>query len=176
MIIIYILFSSSQNDILACPNNWVDCSMWVQDAVSLSTNITAEITRKEVDNFVRMCKIFAKNTECSNITRILPSSPANSIQVTHLIRLIERDISDSIVPSLSETRIRFELEIISMLKKYINEFDPSLKLYPFGSSQYSAITTNTNFNLLITTSKFRIFLKFLFKSKFINPFLMLRRW
>lgn len=152
IIIIYILLSSTQVGIIACPNNWENCMMWVQDAISLS-NITAEITKNEIDNFVRMCKFFAEYSDCSTIARNLEPSMLNSIQVTELIRLIERDVSDSIVTSLLKTRKRFELEIISTLEKYVYEFDPSLKLYPFGSSQYRVGATNTNFNILITTSK-----------------------
>lgn len=132
--------------------------MWVQDAISPSTNITAEITEKEVNNFVQMCKVFAEYSEFSNIAtnRSLCPAERNAIQVPDLIRAIEKDISDSNMTSLREARNRFELEIVSTLEKYICEFDASLKFYPFGSSQYVDRITNTNFNLLITTSWFLI--------------------
>lgn len=117
-------------NIIACSNNWENCAMWVQDVISLSTNITAEITEKEANNFVRMCQVFAKYSECSTIAS-----------------------SDSNMTPLLEARNRFELEIVSTLEKYIREFNPLLKFYPFGSSQYGDKIKDTNFNLLITTSK-----------------------
>lgn len=127
--------------------------MWVQDAISLSTNITAEITEIEANSFVRMCNIFAEYRECSTIARNLRQSELNTIQVMDLVRLIEKDISKSIKSSQSQARKQFELEIISTLEKYIHEFDPSLKLYPFGSSHYGIGITNANLNILVTTSK-----------------------
>lgn len=55
--------------------------MLVQDAISLSTNITAEITEIEANSFVRMCNIFAEYPECSTIARNLRQSELNTIQV-----------------------------------------------------------------------------------------------
>ena len=40
------------------PENWKNCSMYVQDLVRPDVNITAEISKKEADNFQQMCEIF----------------------------------------------------------------------------------------------------------------------
>lgn len=140
-------------DIIACSNNWENCAMWVQDAISLGTNITAEITEFEANSFVRMCNTFAEYPKYSTIARSLKQSELNTNQVMDLVRLIEKDISQSIETSQLQARKQFESEIISTLEKYIHEFDPSLKLYPFGSSHYGIRITNANLNILVTTSK-----------------------
>lgn len=150
--IIYLFLCSMNLDIIACLNNWENCAMWVQDAISLSTNIAAEITENEVDNFIRMCKVFAEHSECATRAGLEPSG-RNAIQVADLKELIENEISDSNITSRREARNRFELEIVSNLEKYIYEFSAKLKFYPFGSSQYGDKITNANFNLLIATSK-----------------------
>lgn len=150
--IIYLFLCSMNLDIIACLSNWENCAMWVQDAISLSTNIAAEITENEVDNFIRMCKVFAEHSECATSAGLGPSG-RNAIQVANLMEFIENEISDLSMASRREVRNRFELEIVSTLEKYICDFDTSLKFYPFGSSQYGDRITNSNFNLLITTSK-----------------------
>lgn len=142
-------FLSMRDAIKSCPMNWENCTMCVQDLISLSTNITAEMTKHEVDNFVRMCKIFS---ERSNISENISAS-INCDQVTIAIDLIEKEISESRVAAMLETRKRFELEIISILRKYVHQYDSSLELHPFGSSQYGVKIANTDFNLAVTTSK-----------------------
>lgn len=42
----------------SCPENWSNCVMHVQDMISPSTNITAEISKRDMDNFVNMCRMF----------------------------------------------------------------------------------------------------------------------
>lgn len=42
------------------PENWENCSMFVQDLVRLDINITAEIPKKQAETFQNMCKQFAK--------------------------------------------------------------------------------------------------------------------
>lgn len=92
------------NSISACPKNWKDCTMCVQDLISLHVNITAEITKQEVDNFMQMCKIFAKQlskcyVECSAIAANTPSTSGNIAQLIpnlkqddDLVSLIEKGI------------------------------------------------------------------------------------
>lgn len=145
-----------------CPENWENCTMFVQDIVSLGTNITAEITKKEVDNFVRMCQIFAKHVlkfedECMK-SHVKPINPvgdrALSVdQSTNVLELVEKIITNSHVPAVLAVRQRAELEIISTLTKYIREFRPSLKLYPFGSAQYGIKFAYANLNVLIVDGK-----------------------
>lgn len=136
--------------------------MCVQDFVSLSTNITAEIIKKEVDTFIRMCQIFSKHVpkfddECliSQVDTIALAGvqTLNANQNTNVIELIEKEIANSRVPAVLEMRKRVELEIISTLTKYIRDFKPSVKLYPFGSTQYGIKFANANFNLLIVNGE-----------------------
>lgn len=155
--------------IKACPKNWENCTMCVQDLISLRTNITAEIIKQEVDNFVRMCQIFTKHLpkfddECSkspasssvnNMDLSLSGERTlNSNQHMILINLIDKEIKNSRSPAVVEVRQRAELEITSTMAKFIREFNPSLKLYPFGSTQYGIRFANTNFNLLIVNGSF----------------------
>lgn len=152
-----------RNDIAACSKNWEDCTMCVQDLILPHKNITAEITKQEVDNFVRMCQMFAKQLpncydECSTTTQATTSKislPSQNLeQEADFICSIEERISNTRLPAVLETRKHFEEEITSILGTYIQKFDPSLKLYPFGSTQYGVKIANANFNLLITTSEF----------------------
>lgn len=138
--------------------------MFVQDIVLLDTNITAEISKNEVDNFVGMCQIFSKygsklDDECT-MSQSKPSSPIGdpTLSINHttnLIELIEKEIASSHVPAVLEMRQRAELEIISTLTKYVRDFKPSLKLYPFGSTQYDIKLACSNFNLLIVDGEFQ---------------------
>lgn len=41
-----------------CPENWQNCTMYVQDLVRPEINITAEISKEEAENFQHMCQIF----------------------------------------------------------------------------------------------------------------------
>lgn len=145
-----------RDGIAACPNNWQNCVMWVQDIILPHINITAEITKEEVDSFVSMCRIFSEyvptfydDNECLDGSSLL-----NPLHDANLLNLIENGISKSKSPEILKERRRAELEIISTLTKYIREFDPSLTLYPFGSTRYGIELANANLNLLVVTSKF----------------------
>lgn len=160
--------------IKACPKNWENCTMCVQDIISSHINITAEISKQEVDNFVRLCQTFAKHKPkfddgshsvtktiakpTSNQSNTLFSLTFDSIKNTNLIdliKLLEKEISKNCSPSAMELRQRFEWEIFSTMESFLHEFDPSLKLCAFGSSQYGIKLPGSNYNLMIITSKFQ---------------------
>lgn len=136
--------------------------MCVQDIVWPHINITAEASEEEVDSFVRMCQIFAAyeptiydyDEYLDSTTSIVGSSMLDPLQDANLLDLIEKAISNSKSPEVWEARQQAELEIVSILTKYIQDFDPSLRLYPFGSTVYGIRRANANFNLLVRTSKF----------------------
>lgn len=145
--------------------------MCVQDLILPHINITAELTKQKVDNFVRMCQIFAKqlpncDDECSmtipntTCTMGLPLQSLN--QGLDFIGLIKKEISSSHVATVLERRKKFELEITSKLATYIRKFNPTLKLFPFGSTQYGVKIANANFNLLISTSESYSYIRIIF--------------
>lgn len=51
-----------RDGIAAKPENWRNCVMWVQDIVSPSVNITAEISKEDALNFIKLCQIFCSYT------------------------------------------------------------------------------------------------------------------
>lgn len=143
----------------ACPSNWNNCAMWVQDPILSSMNITAEISKAEVDSFVRMCKIFAKHVPkieimCENL---MSQSTPHISQNETLIPLIEKLINNTRFTSFLETRLKFKLKTTAILTKYVQEFDQSLEILPFGSSRFGIEYHNCNFNILITTSGYNRF-------------------
>lgn len=155
--------------IKASPKNWINCTMCVQDIISARINIAAEIPKHEVDNFVRMCQMFAKpkpNTGRSSqnmTTMTLPktiSSQSNTPilnsakNLNSLVKLLEKEVTNICLPSTLQLRQHFESEIFSMLQLFLHEFDSSLKLYAFGSSQYGVKLPGSNYNLMIVTGRF----------------------
>lgn len=151
----------------SCSKNWENCTMCVQDLIQPHVNITAEISKQEVDNFVRLCQIFSKQSskyfdDCftRNTLSTVSKTDVPSEILKHnpdFLSSIEKEILNSRMPTVLETRKRYEVEITSRLATYIQKFDPSLKLYPLGSTQYGVQITNANFNLLVSTSEFNLF-------------------
>lgn len=137
--------------------------MCVEDLVSSSVNVTAELSKHEVANFVRMCQVFSKQSstcydECSTASTLgtvckTESSSENARHEADVLCLIEKEISNSRMPIVLEQRKRDELEITSLLATYIRNFDPSLKLYPFGSTEYGVRIAYANLNLCVSTSE-----------------------
>lgn len=132
--------------------------MCVQDTVSLGVNITAEITKNEVDNFVHMCQLFSEHEPKFDdermISHVTPTNLArdqtlSSDRNANWIDLIEQEIANCHQPAALQMRHRAELKIISTLTKYIRDYKPSLQLYPYGSTQYGIKLACTNFNVLI---------------------------
>lgn len=163
------LFSNSfdlfslRDGIAANKKNWENCTMCVQDLILPHINIMAEITKQEVDNFVRMCQIFAKQLPscydacpgtAPNTSCYVELSLQNLNRDIDFISQIKKEISNSCLPAALETRKRFELEITSTLATCIQKFDPTFKFYPFGSTQYDVKVANANLNFLISTSEF----------------------
>lgn len=57
--------------------------------------------------------------------------------------------------SRADQRIQYEENILQILAKAVNSFDPVLKVVTFGSVEYSFSGANTNYNILIDTRKYR---------------------
>lgn len=133
--------------------------MCVQDLLSLSTNITAEVTKQEVDHFVHMCKLFSKHVPkfddeyAPSPTSTMNKRTEQSSSVNHKSKL--NDLMKKESPK-TDLRQQAEMEITSILAKYVRAFKPSLKLYPFGSTQYGIRYAGANFNLLIVDGKFEL--------------------
>lgn len=88
----------------------------------------------------------------SPIIRELLSSNQN-------VCLIEQEMTIPQEPSDLQVRTKFELEIFTILVQFITDLDPTMKLFPFGSTQYGVPSLYANFNLLITTgARFHHFL------------------
>lgn len=149
-----------RDGIKACPNNWQNCIIWVQDIVSPHINITAEISKPEVDKFVRMCQLFSEHAPAfyddhnDGLTSIEEMPIQDRLPVSELLRFIEERISLSQSTEFLQPRQHAEREILSELTKFVQEFDPSLTVQPFGSTIYGIRHVGANFNLLIITSKF----------------------
>lgn len=152
--------------IKTCPKNWMTSTMWVQDIILPRVNITAEISGQEVDNFVRMCRIFAKhklNTDggSQSVMKTNSSQPVISLLPTfdsvdtNLVKLLEKEVSKFCLPSNIQQRQHFESEIFSTMQSFLHQFDASLKLYAFGSSQYGIRLPGSNYNLMIVSSGFQ---------------------
>lgn len=155
---IYILFPCfSHEDGMSRPHNPTDCAAYVEDLIMPHINITAEMSKREIGHFVSMCRMFSERTTdteiISNETNTKRSLMQNAIRNSNLIDLIEQEMRCSRVVQISKMRKQPETEIMSILTRYVHEFDPSLKLYPFGSSRFGVQLANTNFNLLISTGK-----------------------
>lgn len=163
---------SMRNGIKACPKNWQNCTMWVQDCISPSTNITAEIPKPEVDNFIKMCQMFATHVPKLMINpKIQGDAPQASSSTLKnetisfngdkkVLDLIQKEIPGDCVPKDLERRQCSEKTIISTLTQFIGKFDASLKLFPFGSSEYGIKWPNSNFNILVTISELSRFTNF----------------
>lgn len=167
-----------RDGIKACPENWTNCSMYVQDPVLLSTNITAELTKQDVDNFRKMCKLYKNyvlkinrvnpgSSTCSSSIMSLASSmnvlTINDSQSTDIVTVIENDMLMLKNRSLFiKNRENSENDIFSILTQYIHTFDSSLKVYSCGSTQYNIRMQDTNFNILVTTSNFLLLFELLF--------------
>lgn len=165
------LFSSSMRvGIKTCPKNWMTSTMWVQDIILPRVNITADISGQEVDNFVRMCQIFAKhklNTDggSQRVTQttlktnssqsVIPLLPTFDSINTNLVKLLEKEVRKFCLPSNIQQRQHFESEIFSTMQSFLHQFDASLKLYAFGSSQYGIRLPGSNYNLMIVSSGFQ---------------------
>lgn len=50
------------------PENWKNCTMYVQDLIRPGINVTAEVPKKEVDNFQQLCQMFAKQRLCEKLS------------------------------------------------------------------------------------------------------------
>lgn len=130
--------------------------MWVEDLVRPDVNITAEISNDDANNFVKLCQMFyshaPKVNSMNNLPRSIPT--ANFSQNADIFSLIKKEIADMSQPSFIEFRRRSEVEVISLLTKYIQQFNASLEILVFGSSHYGIKGSNTNLNLLINTRMF----------------------
>lgn len=136
------------------PENWTNCSIFIQDMVSPGLNIAAEITKQEITNFKLMCKLFSS---CKPTLKIELPIVTKSIDLD-----LKQGIHGLIDKELVEMRRQLDLglncetEITSILTKYIHQFKPTLKVIPFGSNHYGFKRPTANFNLLIDTGEFEV--------------------
>lgn len=140
------------------PSNWENCVMWVEDIVSPSVNIMAEMSNDDANNFVNLCQIFS-----SHVPKFDGGNPSLIEPVANLSQnifgLIEKEVAVMSHPSILTSRQRSEAEAVSILTKYIKQFKGSLDIYLFGSSHYGIKKSNTNLNLLVNTRMFADFIK-----------------
>lgn len=144
-----------RDGIKTCPKNWSNCSMYVEDLVSPCTNITAEIPKSEVNNFVIMCRMFSTHMQkCNDINLSLPNvSCMNRMSQNFDYNDIKKEMIQ--IRSHVEARRSSEMEICALVKNYINQIDPSLNMNTFvcGSTKYGITLLNANVSLVINTSK-----------------------
>lgn len=85
------------------------------------------------------------------------SNPSSSIKLENIIDvenvfgLIKTEMTRLL--SRSQNRIKQETQIIDLLSFYFSMIDDSISVAAFGSAAYGFGGTNTNFNILIKTSK-----------------------
>lgn len=130
--------------------------MFVQDIVSSSVNITAEVSEQEAQNFKMMCQQFCMYLSTYSSQRRLIVNPNKNI-----FDMINRDVMNLHQPWQFELSYRaFEAEIICTLTNFVQHFNPHLKIIPFGSTTYLFESLRikgkkTNLNLWITPSKMK---------------------
>lgn len=50
------------------PKNWKNCTMYVQDLIRPGVNVSAEVSKKAVDNFQEMCQVFVRKPLCEKLS------------------------------------------------------------------------------------------------------------
>lgn len=134
------------------PENWKNCSIFVQDLVSPGLNIAAEITKQEITNFKLMCKLFSSCKPTLKLERPIVTKTIDLNLKQGIHGLIDKELVE--MRRQLDLGLNCETEITSILTKYIHQFKPTLKVIPFGSNQYGFKRRTANFNLLIDTGKF----------------------
>lgn len=74
-------FHRLRDGMMAIPENWQKCTMFVQDLISVGLNITAEITKEEAYNFQGMCQMFSTSQKQSPPKRSPKLPPQESVPV-----------------------------------------------------------------------------------------------
>lgn len=117
--------------------------VWPSNAVNGSATINAS---SELHLPERLVNNVGEMAGCSsqNLQRIHPRLHGKRTEIPRL-------------PSLMDCRGGFEYEIFTIVVQFIHDLDPTLKLFPFGSTQYGIKYPNANFNLLITTGELFFF-------------------
>lgn len=137
--------------------------MFVEDLNVVGRNIMAEIPPDQAHNFKEMCKLFAfmdlhEQEQAVDLYLLKLSQVRNASKNCTVFNNPNQDVGliENRLPSTSVADVRklFEMDIFTVVAQYIHELDPTLKLFPFGSTQYGFTFPNTNFNLLITTGEF----------------------
>lgn len=140
------------------PENWKNCSIFVQDIVSPGLNIAAEITRHEITNFKLMCNLFSSCKPTLKIERPIVTKTIDLNLKQGIHGLIDKELVE--MRRQLDFGLSCETEITSLLKKYIHQLKcTSLTVIPFGSNQYGFKRQTSNFNLLIDTGEFVIFIQ-----------------
>lgn len=129
------------------PRNWINCAMYVQDIASPDVNIAAEISKHEANNFKLMCTLFSSHL-------LTLDDPVSSLMTGEEKVLSQIDNELLNMRNQLTLGMSCESEITSILSNYIHQHRKSLKVIPFGSSQYGFQRPKTNFHLLINTSMY----------------------
>lgn len=77
-------------------------------------------------------------------------APLNFVKDVCVSDEVFRTIAAEMIGFVTRTKARIhdEAHILNALNGYLNEFDPKIKLVPFGSSTYGFGSTRTNLNIL----------------------------
>lgn len=156
--------------------------MYVQDITVPGANIAAEISKEEAYNFKKMCKLFAAddshqkviNEYTQKLSLLQSDIKTNGSYSKHTVTKeqiipgtkIDNHLNfESIFNMIVETSEQYVIEklicidlaeqykeIIDTISPYLEEFDSTLKLLPFGSCQYTLNDSESNLNLFTFTS------------------------
>lgn len=69
-------------------------------------------------------------------------------------RLAGNEPVNTLLMSAEGNRQCFEVEMFALVAQFVLDLDPTMRVFPFGSTQYGIASINSNFNLLITTGPF----------------------
>lgn len=132
--------------------------MWVQDICAYGTNIMAEISNDEGNNFIKLCQMFSSYNPKSDQTPTNSATMPILNQGDEVFSMIDKKIADMRKESFMQSRGNVEKDIVCNLTKYINAFDASFGITKIGSSHYGIKGTKTDVNLLVNTRKCHVFL------------------
>lgn len=121
-----------------------------------SVNSGQEFTPKSIalrNNVVHAASNDSFEVSSTNIPSI-PSHRANfknSIKDDHVSRTVTAKIID--LTNRTTQRNLYEYQILELLTNHLEKIDSAARLVPFGSTTYGFGGANTNFNILIDSSK-----------------------
>lgn len=137
------------------PQNWVNCSMKIQDVVNPTLNITADVPAAGINAFRRYCRqyqAFMKEEMFNNTLQAQKLDFVVKTRVTDDDRKWREEISEKASEYMhrSPERISSEKLILVALTEMLLPFDASVELIAIGSSAYGIGDADTNFNIAIS--------------------------